>query len=143
MTPIDLILGKLHNVRQTKPGSWQTGCPCCASRRGRPLSVTEGSDGRVLMHAFCGCETASVLGALGLTVTDLFEKPLAPHAAPAAPRIPSGEVLAALSHEATTIALIAAMVHEKREITDGDWARLANAVHRVNNARDYINEKAR
>jgi hypothetical protein len=36
------------------------------------LSVTEGGDGRVLLHCFAGCEIGAILAALGLTVVDLF-----------------------------------------------------------------------
>jgi hypothetical protein len=52
-------------------------------------------------------------------------------------------VLAALSHEATTIALIAAAFLDNREMDDAAWARLATAVARVGHARDYINERAK
>lgn len=134
------ILDKLHNVRQVRPGAWACGCPCCESRNGRPVAVTEKDDGRVLLHAFCGCTTEDVLGRFGLTINDLFDKPLAPHAATAAARIPTGEVLAALSLEATTLAVIAS------DMLGGqapDWQRLSDCVRRINHARDYVNERAR
>ncbi len=140
MTPASRILDRLHNVRQVRPGGWAAGCPCCESRKGRPLAVTEKDDGRVLVHAFCGCSTEDVLGRIGLTINDLFDKPLAPHAAPAAARIPSGEVLAALSHEATLLAILASDMQAGRPI---DQQRLATCVQRIGAARDYINERAR
>jgi hypothetical protein len=34
------VLDRLHRVKPTKPGQWMAGCPCCASRKGRPLAVT-------------------------------------------------------------------------------------------------------
>ena len=37
-----------------------------------PLSVTEASDGRVLLHCFAGCDTIDVLQAIGLDWKDLF-----------------------------------------------------------------------
>lgn len=36
------------------------------------LSVTEGLDGRALLHCFAGCDTADIITALGLAWTDLF-----------------------------------------------------------------------
>jgi hypothetical protein len=56
---------------------YMAGCPCCDSRRGRPVSLRVTDNGRVLVHAFCGHETEDVLAALGLTLADLFDKPLA------------------------------------------------------------------
>jgi hypothetical protein len=140
MTPAARILDKLARPRQNRPGAWSAACPVCESRKGRPLAITEKDDGRVLIHAFCGCSTEDVLGRIGLTINDLFEKPLAAHAAPAAARIPAGEVLAALSTEATTLALIAS---DMLGGTPPDWQRLSDCARRINHARDYINEKAR
>jgi hypothetical protein len=36
------------------------------------LAVRENEDGRILLHCFAGCETANVLGAIGMDMTDLF-----------------------------------------------------------------------
>jgi hypothetical protein len=36
------------------------------------LALRENEDGRILLHCFAGCETANVLGALGMDMSDLF-----------------------------------------------------------------------
>src|SRR3954464_10801513 len=104
---MSLILDKLTRVKQVKPGTWMAACPCCESRRGRPLAVTETADGRTLIYAFCGCSTEDVLGRVGLTINDLFPEPLST-TRPRPVRVPAGDVLAALSEESTVIALVAA-----------------------------------
>lgn len=38
--------------------------------------MSEGNDGRVLIHCHAGCEQASVVSALGLTLGDLFDEPM-------------------------------------------------------------------
>lgn len=135
-----LVLDRLARVRPTRPGQWMTACPICESRKGRPLAVTE-RDGMVLMHAFCGCSTEDVLGRIGLTVNDLFEKPLA-HSTPSnAPRIPAQDVLASLSTEATVLAVIASDMLENRFTTEQTWQRLAACVTRITHAADYLNSK--
>src|SRR5262249_23186215 len=49
---------------------------CPAHNDGTPsLSVSEGDDGRVLLYCFAGCETESVVDAIGLTMADLFDAP--------------------------------------------------------------------
>lgn len=136
------LLDRLSRVRQSRPGSWMAACPCCESRKGRPLAITEKDDGRVLLHAFCGCSTEDVLGRLGLEIADLFDKPLV-HVPPTAARVPAGDVLTSLSHEATTLAVIASDMLDGRPIDEPTWARLSTAVARVTNAADYINERAK
>lgn len=73
------LLDRLGRPKPTGPGRWIAACPCCQSKRGRPLSLRELDGGRVLIHALCGCLTSDVLGALGLTLFDLFEKPIGHH----------------------------------------------------------------
>ncbi len=38
------------------------------------MSVTEGDDGRALIKCFAGCENADIVNALGLEMSDLFER---------------------------------------------------------------------
>ena len=70
MNPIDILLARLDRPR--KSGKGYT-CRCPAHEdRGPSLSVTEASDGRVLLHCFAGCDTIDVLQAIGLDWKDLF-----------------------------------------------------------------------
>jgi hypothetical protein len=46
-------------------------CPAHPDRS-PSLSITEGEDGRTLLHCQAGCDVADVLAAVGLTVKDLF-----------------------------------------------------------------------
>lgn len=113
-------------------------CPCCESRKGRPLAITEKGDGRILLHAFCGCSTEDVLGRLGITVSDLFEQPLTTHARPTTPSVPARDVLSALAHEASIVAVIANDLLERRQISETDWQRLAKAAKRLGAASAYV-----
>lgn len=136
------ILDRLSRVKQTRPGAWMSACPCCESRKGRPLAVTETSDGRVLIHAFCGCSTADVLDRLGLALADLFDKPIG-IIPPTHARVPAADVLAAVSHEVSVVAFIAADFLECGEISAETWKRLATAVARIGNANVYASERAK
>jgi hypothetical protein len=100
--------------------------------------VRELEDGRVLLHAFCGCETEAVLGAIGLSIADLFEAPLTHHAAPSATqRVPARDLLAVISEEVSVVAVIASDLLERRSIGEDDWARLSQAARRIGAARDH------
>ncbi|WP_298209423.1 DUF3987 domain-containing protein [Ferrimicrobium sp.] len=82
MRPLDRVLDAL-TARGSKiehhNGSYTAQCP--AHPDGRPsLAISEGADGRVLLHCFAGCTTASILSALELEAADLFpeqDKPTA------------------------------------------------------------------
>jgi len=138
MSAIHTLLGHLDRAKQTKPGSWAAACPCCQSRLGRPVLVTETNDGRVLMHAFCGCETKTVLDAIGLTFTDLFDAPLTFHASPTKARFSARDLLEVISKEMSVVAVIASDLLARRAISVEDWARLALATQRIGVARDYV-----
>lgn len=138
MSAVAKLLDRLDRPRQTRPGSWAAGCPCCESRRGRPISVRELEDGRALLHAFCGCSTEAVLAALGLQLTDLFDTPLTQRAAPSAQRVSARDLLAVISEEVSIVAVIASDVLDRREISETDWKRLATAAQRIGAARDHV-----
>jgi hypothetical protein len=137
------ILDRLTRTKLLRAGQWKAACPCCESRKGWPLAITEKDDGRVLIHAFCGCSTEDVLGRLGLEISDLFDRPLAVSMPPAAARVSASEVLTEVDHEATVLAIISNDIMEHREISDATWERLATSARRLGHAADYINERAK
>ena len=65
------FLGRLSGVRKSGAG-FIAKCPAHDDRRAS-LSVT-GSDGRILLTCHAGCSCESVVGALGLKMSDLFER---------------------------------------------------------------------
>jgi hypothetical protein len=136
LTALSKVLDRLDRPKQTRPGNWVAGCPCCQSKRGRPVSVRELEDGRVLIHAFCGCATADVMGAVGLALGDLFEKPLAPSSLPPVRGgLSAREILELVSHEATVAALLASDAQARR-LTEDESVRLAQAAARLSKARE-------
>ena len=50
---------------------WTAKCPGHQDRK-PSLSISEGNDGRALLHCHAGCPTDEVLAAAGLTKKDLF-----------------------------------------------------------------------
>lgn len=82
--PIDRLLDKLENVKRSGTG-YSCRCPSHPDRQ-NSLSLTEGDDGRVLLHCFKGCSEKQITAALGLTVADLFpERRPAPPSRPTQP----------------------------------------------------------
>jgi hypothetical protein len=77
VTVSDLVA--LLDARGLKPqkntSGWAAKCPAHEDRN-PSLSVSEGTDGRVLLNCHAGCDFRSIVGALGIKDADLFpEKP--------------------------------------------------------------------
>jgi hypothetical protein len=137
------LLDRMDRPKQTRPGSWTAGCPCCQSKRGRPISIRELDDGRVLLHSFCGCETESVLTALGLCLSDLYPQRMSGSGpgggfASSHARVSARDLLALLDHEITVASLILADVLSEHMVTEEMFDRLAQAAAQVGRAKDYL-----
>jgi archaellum biogenesis ATPase FlaH len=68
--PVARILALLDGVRRESDGGFVARCPAHDDRR-PSLRVTRGESGACLLHCRAGCDTAAVLGALGLAMRDL------------------------------------------------------------------------
>lgn len=68
--PIELVLSRLPNAKQNGSG-WIVRCPAHDDRT-PSLSISEGDDGRVLLHCHANCSTDAILKAVSLKSADLF-----------------------------------------------------------------------
>ncbi len=80
MTAIDRLLSRLDRVKQTGPNTWMAATPT-RDERTPSLSIKQVDD-RILIHDHGGDDTATILAAIGLTMADLFDKPLEHNRAP-------------------------------------------------------------
>jgi hypothetical protein len=71
LNPVDKVLATLERVRHKGGGKWDACCPAHDDRN-PSLSIAEGDNGAVLLKCFAGCETAAVVAAMGLEMSDLF-----------------------------------------------------------------------
>ncbi len=70
MNPIDRVLDHFPQAKQHGK-EWQALCPAHEDRQAS-LSISEGDDGRCLIHCHAGCEPATILDAVGLKLSDLY-----------------------------------------------------------------------
>lgn len=136
---VDILLSRLERVRQYGKG-WSARCPAHPDRSAS-LSVSIGNEGRILAHCFAGCAVSDVLGAVGLTVGDLF-------AARIRDDSPDGRrellesarqarwrsALGVLAFEASVV-VAAAYSALRGDLSDADAHRVAVAVDRIDAAR--------
>lgn len=67
------FLARLSGVRRTG-SQYQARCPAHEDKRAS-LSVCE-RDGRLLVHCHAGCSTREIVGAMGLSLRDLYIQPM-------------------------------------------------------------------
>jgi hypothetical protein len=71
-SPVQAVLDRLQGVRShQEAGKWEARCPAHEDRK-PSLGVAVGDDGRVLLHCQAGCSVEAIVGAIGLTIADLF-----------------------------------------------------------------------
>ncbi len=143
-TPVDLLLQRLEGTgakpRRSGRG-WLCRCPAHEDRSAS-LSIAEAEDGRALLHCFAGCQAVAVVHVLGLQVADLF--PPKPADVSPAGRAQQREAhrqagwaaaLNVLAREALIVQLAARTIVEGQPLSAEDWARLDQAIARIDDAR--------
>ena len=143
MTPAARLLDRLERIKPTGPGRWIARCPAHEDKS-PSLSIRQLDDGRLLLHDFGGCGTGDVLAAVGLQMSDLFEKPLAGNGpgggyARSSSRIPAADLLELIFLEVSVVAIVACDMLANKAISETDWKVLAKAAARIGRARDYMN----
>lgn len=135
-SPIDRLLPLLDRVRRTGPSNWLASCPTREDKR-PSLTIRELDDGRVLLHDFGGDSIEEILGALGLTFSDLYPpRAIDHHRKPERRPVPAADCLRAIAFEGTIIALAGAALVAGEPVNQFDKDRLLIAVGRINAALD-------
>jgi hypothetical protein len=140
----EALLSRLSRVKRVAPGRWCASCPTSAHKHGdrsRGLSVTEKSDGTLLIrcHAF-HCPASEIGGAVGLELSDLFpprDDPLVPGKPIKQPFIPA-QILDFALFEVRVAAIIAGDMLQKQTISEVDFIRLGQVLERLNGVAEGV-----
>ena len=141
MTAADKLLPHLHRVKRTGPASWIACCPA-HDDRSPSLSIKEVEDGRLLLKCWAGCSAGEVVGAVGLTLADLFPpRPSAAGGGHPPRRRPwsAADLIDLAAHEATVAMVIASDL--LRERPDADRDRLMVAAGRLADITEAVNAR--
>ncbi len=79
------FLNRFDNVKHCGANEWSARCPSHDDRV-NSLSISEGTDGKILLHCHAGCDTESILSEAGLKYCDLY-----PETSPSADAVPVRE----------------------------------------------------
>lgn len=135
-SPIGSLLSRLDRVKRTGPNTWMASCPTRDDKH-PSMTIRELDDGRCLIHDFGGDSVEEILGALGLTFSDLYPPRVTSHHIKGERRpFPAADCLRAIAFEGTIIALAGAAIIAGEPINTFDKNRLLIAVGRINAALD-------
>lgn len=143
MTPAENLIQRLAKVRG-RNGSWTACCPA-HDDKGPSLAVRELPDGRVLVHCFAGCETESVLGSVGMDMTDLFppeekRRQYTDHGKPSVkPAFYASDLMRVIAFEALVVQIVAFDIASGKRPSEEDRQRLMVAYQRIDEAMRYAN----
>jgi hypothetical protein len=132
-TQLANLLSKLDKVTRTGKDSYLA---CCSfhSDKSPSLTIRETGDGRILLHCFAGCDTDSVLSAIGLTFDDLFPERGHQQGKPEHRPFPAADILRAIAFEVLIVAHAGRSILDKAAYSEADQVRLVTAVQRIRSA---------
>lgn len=121
--PIDVVLQRLNKVKANGVGKWKACCPA-HDDKDPSLSIREAGDGKVLLHCWAGCDTDSIVAAIGLTIRDLFPDSDQRH-------VPRGPSKSAQQFEATVISIALSDLRQGKQLSAADLERYELAKRRL------------
>lgn len=142
MTPAEKFVQRLSKVKG-RNGSWTACCPAHEDKS-PSLSVREADDGRVLVHCFGGCDVHTVLGAVGMDMTDLFPErdERLDHnqvTKPIKPAFYASDLLRIASFECLVVMIAAYDMRRGKKLSESDMNRLQIAQQRIEEVVQYAN----
>lgn len=133
MKTVDDLLAALKGVRKTSPSTWMAHCP--SHEDGSPsLSIRLADDKRVLVKCFAGCEAQEVVGAVGMTLRDLFPAGSRDAASGGWEGPPPMDILRAMEADALLVCVIASDLAKGAQLTPERRQKLTKAAGRISAA---------
>ena len=134
MSAAETLIARLDGVRARGVGQWSARCPGPHHARGDRsggLAIKQVDD-RILINCPAGCTALEVVNAVGLSLADLFDKPLTDSAiAPVRqPPFPL-EMARRLLHYATVLLLAAGDLKFGKQLNDADFETVQNSYHEI------------
>lgn len=141
---INPIIARLQRVRRYGQ-SYRADCPNGHRTARGSLSLMERSDGAVVLHCFACGDTPAILASIGLTLADLYPRPLGGWRG-----LPAGErrwfaersawaaATSVLDRESAVVCAAAAVISGGNRLADADLQRLRTAEQRIREAREVV-----
>lgn len=134
--PIDLLLSRLECVKNIRPDRWQARCPAHDDRC-PSLSVTETTDGTILIKCWAGCSASEIVSAVGLDLRNLFPRSDS-HGLSQRPRYSPAEVVKTIIFESTILELGYKTIERGEYLSPQDKGRVNLAIQTIQNCREVV-----
>lgn len=131
---LDRLLNSLTKVKGRK-GAWTASCPAHEDKS-PSLAIRQTEDGRILLHCFGGCSVHSVLGAVGMEMSDLFPDK-GENRGKVKPAFYATDLLKVISFETIVVSICASDMAKGKPLSERDRARLQKASQRIQEAARY------
>lgn len=118
---LEKVLGRLDKVKPAGANKWKACCPA-HDDKDPSLSISEGIDGKALLHCWAGCEARDIAAAIGLELRDLFPGDHQPRRGPSK---------AAQQFEATIISIALSMQAQGCKLNAEEMERFETAKRRL------------
>jgi len=129
----ETILSLVEKVKKTGNNRWLACCPAHEDKS-PSLSIMQNETGKVFIHCFAGCDGRAIMGAIGLTLSDLYPDSIEPPMGIGKrPSYNPFDVLRALAGQCQIIAMLGSKLAD-HPLNDRDRAVLFKAVGRINAA---------
>jgi len=115
---------------------------CCPAHEDRkPSLAVKEQDGKIIMHCFAGCSVESIVGAVGMDMTDLFPPSEKPDYTRPAPKVKfyATDLLRVIALEAAIVSVAAYDMSKGKTLPQHDLERLQVAYQRINTAMESSN----
>lgn len=131
---LERLLNGLSKVKGRK-GAWTASCPAHEDKS-PSLAIRQTEDGRILLHCFGGCSVHSVVGALGMELSDLFPDK-GENRKGVKPAFYATDLLKVISFETLLVSICASDMARGKQLSERDQARLKKASQRIQEAARY------
>ena len=134
---LENLLSHLTKVKG-RGGNFVACCP--AHEDSTPSLAVKEQDGKIILHCFAGCSVESIVGAVGMDMTDLFPPSEARYDKPAPKvRFFATDLLRVVALEAAIVSVAAYDMGHGKKLPKVDLDRLQLAYQRINEAMENAN----
>ena len=129
---LNTVLSRLEKVQSIGNYRYKALCPAHDDRS--PSLAIKADGDKLLLHCFCGCKTADVLEAIGLTFADIMPDKSSANFKKDRKPFYAIDVLGIVKYEATLAFIYAVDMSQGLKLTNQDKSRLLLAASRINHA---------
>ena len=134
------FVNKLQKVKSVGRDSWMGCCPAHDDKN--PSLKIDLKGEKILIKCWSGCDTESILGAVGMDFDDIFpDRPIYQRSSGRQPMLSSADALRIVKYEAMVIWMYGQDLKNKKTPSDEDHQRFVLAVSRVNDAMEAAGVK--